>query len=594
MKLSLTRFPKMLMLLITISIATTWASAQVATQSYQGHEAAANEVLIKFQQAPPNDPQAQAEIAADIQQAEVAGDIDVARTVGSAGWMRFHSRSNDVTTLMSIHTGAPGVAYVEPNWILHPATTPNDPDFPYQWGLQNTGQYYCGNNGTPGADIGAVPAWSISPGSRNILVGVVDSGIDYTHPDLTANVWSAPSQFSFLQGTTEYTCPAGTHGFNVISNTCDPMETDTTNGHGTANSGIIGAVGNNDLGVAGVNWATTVVACVAWTSTVQGSTADAINCLQFMEGVKFAFCSNSGSAANIRVLNNSYVTPGFTQAFLNEIDNTYTADMLFAAAAGDYGNDNDTIPVYPASYAAPNVIAVAATDNLDNLASYSDYGAGSVALGAPGSCIYSTSLSHGYRNLTGTSEASPHVAGTAALSLSECAGDTDWLVPNILNNVVKTSALTGKTIKGGRVNAYNSLYAGSNACPGTGAGMVSGYENSRVVYQNGHYVTVYDSGTINLVVNGSTKTVSYGQYSTAYGLAILLSSQVNNDSTYPVRAHRLGSTLFTGFSDLPLAAKTTGPGTCYTLSAYSTWNTTYFPQPSFSINPSGTALVGCK
>jgi subtilisin family serine protease len=293
------------------------------------------------------------------------------------------------------------------------------------------------------------------------------------------------------------------------------------------------------------------------------------------------------------VLNNSYVFSGFSQAFLNEIDNTYTMDMLFAAAAGNYGRSNDTYPVYPASYSAPNVVAVAATDNLNNLASYSDYGAKSVALGAPGSCIYSTGLSHGYANLTGTSQASPHVAGTGALSLSVCAGDTDWLVPNLLNNVNKIASLNGKTVTGGLVSAYDALYAGSNACPGTGGGMVQGAEQSVQVWQNGRLVTIYDTGSISLTVNGVTLSYPYNQYSSAYGLALLLSGEVNADSSYPVRAHVSGSTLLE-FADMTLSAKTTGPATCYTVSTSYTYNTKYFHQPSFQIVPSGTTLVGCE
>jgi subtilisin family serine protease len=217
-----------------------------------------------------------------------------------------------------------------------------------------------------------------------------------------------------------------------------------------------------------------------------------------------------------------------------------------------------------------------------------------VHLGAPGVYEYTTQSGSFYDAFNGTSAAAPHVTGTGALSLSACAGDTDWLVPNALNNVVKTSALTGTTITGGRVNAYNSLHAASQACPGTGAGMVVGSEQSTVVFQGGKYVTVYDSGSINLVVNGSTITVDYGEYNTALNLATLLREQINNTSTYPVRAHQTSSTLFPGYSNVTLTAKTTGPGTCYTLSAYSTWNTTYFRQASFDINPSGTALVGCK
>jgi hypothetical protein len=176
MKLNTIVFPRIFAFVIMMSTITTLGSGQTAIQSYQGHDAAANEVLIKFQEAAANDAQGQARTAADIQQARVTADIDVARTVGSAGWMRFHSASNDVTTLMSMLTGASSVRYVEPNWVYHVTTTPNDPLFPYEWGLQNTGQVIWGVAGKPGADIGAVPAWNISTGSQAILVGVGRNG----------------------------------------------------------------------------------------------------------------------------------------------------------------------------------------------------------------------------------------------------------------------------------------------------------------------------------------------------------------------------------------------------------------------------------
>jgi subtilisin family serine protease len=490
MKLNSAVFARVFTFLIMISIITTLGSAQTANQSYQGHDAAANEVLIKFQQPAADDAQGQAKVAADIQQAQVTADVDVVRTVGSAGWMLFHSASNDVTTLMSMLTGAASVANVEPNWAHHVTVVPNDPFFSDQWGLQNTGQVIWGVAGTPGADIRAVPAWNLSTGSPTILVGVVDTGIQYTHPDLAANVWSAPSQFSFLQGSTQYTCPAGTHGWNTFTGACDPMDDNQTyGGHGTQVSGIIGAAGNNNMGVAGVNWTTTIITAKACDSGGNCYVCNEIDALQFMEGVKAFFDGRSGPA-NIRVLNNSYGGPGgFSQAFLDEIYNANTADMLFVASAGNNGSNNDTTPFYPASYSSSNVVAVAAFDNRDYLASgalnppdpfSSNYGPNSVHLGGPGVYEYTTHLGGDYDAFNGTSAAAPHVAGTAALSLSVCKGDTQWLVPNILNNVVKTSSLTGKTITGGRVNAYNSVYAASQACPGTGDGLVQGNEQSKM------------------------------------------------------------------------------------------------------------------
>jgi hypothetical protein len=289
---------------------------------------------------------------------------------------------------------------------------------------------------------------------------------------------------------------------------------------------------------------------------------------------------------------------GFSQALLDEIDNTYTADMLFVASAGNNGSNNDTTPFYRASYSAPNAVAVAAFDNRDYLASgalnppdpfSSNYGPNSVHLGAPGVYEYTTQLGSFYVYFSGTSAAAPFVAGTGALSLSVCAGDTDWLVPNILNDVVKTSALTGKTITGGRANAYNSLYAGPNACPGTGYGSISGTEKSICRSQNpggGCALYLYDGGTVSIIVNGVTKTVDYGEGSTSDSLASDLYNAINGDGTYPARAHVSGS-------KVSLCAKRTGADTCYSVSGSSTTLLpNYFHTPSFRITVSG--LSGCR
>ena len=391
------RFLRAASFLIVAAALALPAAAQVAVQAYNGHDAVAQEVLIKFRHAPQADLQAQADIAASITQAQATADVDAAQSVGSAGWLLWHSRSNDVSTLMGLLTNAPDIVRVEPNWIAHVTTAPNDPDFPKEWGLQNTGQtlpYTIPNDtacdiqraGTPGADISAVQAWNTSPGSTAIVVGVVDTGIDYAHPDLTANVWSAPAQFSFYQGTTLYTCAAGTHGRNTFTNTCDPSD---DYGHGTHVSGTIGAATNNGVGVAGVNWATKIIAAKMCDANGYCYISNAINAIQFLEGTK-AWFGGKGGAADIRVLNNSWGGSGFSQALLDEINNTSTADMMFVAAAGNNGSNNDTNPFYPAGYSAPNVVSVAATDNRDSLVWFSNYGSSTVQLGAPGDCVYST------------------------------------------------------------------------------------------------------------------------------------------------------------------------------------------------------------
>src|SRR5205807_177978 len=269
---------------------------------------------------------------------------------------------------------------------------------------QNTGQVIQGVAGTPGADISAVRAWDISVGSRSKVVAVIDTGIDYTHTDLSANVWSAPTAFSVTIGGVRYNCAASTHGFNAITNTCDPKD---DNQHGTHVSGTIGAVGNNSMGVTGVNWVASILGAKFLDSSGFGMTSNAINAIEFTVQAKIAL----GSGANVRVLSNSWGGGAFSQALLDEINRANGYDMLFVAAAGNNSANNDSTPFYPANYSAPNVISVAATDNTDALASFSDYGLTTVHLGAPGVNVFSTFPNNSYAYDSGTSMATPHVSG---------------------------------------------------------------------------------------------------------------------------------------------------------------------------------------
>jgi subtilisin family serine protease len=450
------------------------------TEVFQGREVAAREVLVKFRGA----------TSATIFQAGQQEDVDLIHEVGRAGALRLRSRSKDVATLVKNLSARPDVEFAEPNFIVHTTATPTDPSFGQLWGLQNTGQSIQGVIGTPGADIRAVPAWDITIGSTSNVVAVVDTGIDYTHPDLAANVWSAPHDFTVTIGGQTILCLAGTHGFNALTNTCDPKD---DNNHGTHTSGTIGAVGNNlvgVVGVVGVNWTASIMGVKFLNSGGNGSTAGAINAIEFAIQAKAIF----GSFANVRVLSNSWGGGGFSQALLDQINKANTNNMLFVAAAGNAGSNNDATPFYPANYAAPNVVAVAATDNRDARASFSNYGATTVDLGAPGVNVLSTVIGSSYSYFSGTSMATPHVSGAAALVLSQCALTTAALRDAILSNVDPIPSMAGITVTGGRLNVNKAL--GVCAAP-VGDFTVSAAPPSQTVTAGGSTTYTVTIGAVN-------------------------------------------------------------------------------------------------
>ena len=338
----------------------------------------------------------------------------------------------------------PDVEYAEPNYTLRAMATPNEPSFNLLWGLNNTGQTL----GTPGADIRALSAWDFSTGSDTLVVMVIDSGVDYTHPDLAANMWVNTGE---IPGNGIDDDGNGyiddVRGIDVVNADSDPMD---DYGHGTHVAGTIGAIGNNALGVVGVNWNVKILPCKILDATGNGTTADAVACLEYARALKL-------KGVNIVATNNSYggLAP-FSQTMRDAID--AQRDILFVAAAGNFGIDNDLSDFFPANFNAPNVISVAATDPSDLLPTFSDFGRRTVHIGAPGVNIWSTLNFNSYTSANGTSMAAPHVAGLAAL-LKAQDPTRDW---RAIKNLLLTGgdarpALAGKTISGGRLNAFNAM-----------------------------------------------------------------------------------------------------------------------------------------
>jgi subtilisin family serine protease len=325
----------------------------------------------------------------------------------------------------------------------------NDEFFFRQWGLFNHGQ----DGGKLGADISAMRAWAITKGSDQVVVAVLDSGVDYTHPDLANNMWRRPEIIKAFQDDdlTDEGPIDDLHGFNVAEGTGDPMD---DNGHGTHCAGIIGAEGGNEMGIAGVNWTVRIMALKFMDAEGAGTTSDAIEAINYVINRKRA-------GVNVRIISASWGSTTKSRALEDVIRKAGDEGILLVAAAGNDSSDNDRRPHYPASYNLNNVISVAAVNRFDELASFSNYGATSVHVAAPGEAIMSTWLNHDFQEKKGTSMATPFVAGVAALVLATNANiSIDDLRARLLQSVDAIPALKGKVSTGGRINAAKAVGAG--------------------------------------------------------------------------------------------------------------------------------------
>jgi subtilisin family serine protease len=415
---------------------------RVRSAWFDGRRVVDGEVLVRFRATSG---------AIERQRAEFQTDVDEVEAVGRRGTRRMRSRRLTTSDMLETLRANPDVEFAEPNYLLNIASVPNEAWFPSLWGLFNNGQPINGVSGVAGADIDVVEAWNVTTGSRAIVVGVVDTGIDYNHPDLAANIWSAPREFQVTIGGVVITCGAGTHGFNAITNTCNPFDDQS---HGTHVAGTIGANGNNGVGIAGVNWTASMMGLKFLGASGSGSTANAIKAIEFAIQAKAVL----GADADVRILSNSWGGGGYSQSLRNEIDAAHASDILFVAAAGNNAGNNDAVPHYPSSYPTANMISVAATTNRDQRATFSNWGAASVHIGAPGQAILSTVPNNGYAYFNGTSMATPHVAGAAALVLAACPPmPTATLKAAILDSADPVAAMAGLTTTGGRLNVNSAV-----------------------------------------------------------------------------------------------------------------------------------------
>jgi subtilisin family serine protease len=351
----------------------------------------------------------------------------------------------DITRAVEALSRNPNIEYAEPNYIVEaadfPAAPPNDPYRGELWGLQNAGQ----TRGTVGADIRALAAWGKQLGSASVVVAVIDTGIDYTHPELAANIWLNPNEQLDGIDTDGNGYIDDVMGWDFVNKDNDPWD---DHGHGTHVAGTIGAVGNNGVGVIGVSPNVTLMPLKFLGAGGAGTTDNAVSAVLYAASFKDA----NGNPI-VRISNNSWGGGGRSKALENAIKN---CGALFCAAAGNSGSSSVH---FPAGYKLPNIVSVAATDHNDVLAGFSNFGSW-VHLAAPGVNVFSTLPGESYRFASGTSMATPHATGALALLRAEFpAWDNASLKNHLLATVDAKSSLSGKVTSGGRLNAAKALGA---------------------------------------------------------------------------------------------------------------------------------------
>lgn len=410
--------------------------------------------------------------------------------------------TSDLKTAIDSYEAMAGVKAVYPNYIYtidqlpESVNLPDDPFLPQLWGLDSP---------VEGFDINAPEAWSITTGDEEVVIAVIDSGIDYSHPDLVDNLWVNPLEIpgnGLDDDSNGYIDDI--YGIDSHNGDSDPFD---DNSHGTHVAGTIAAQGNNGAGVTGVAWNAKIVSCKFLGASGSGSTAGAIECLDYILGLKHR-------GENIVATNNSWGGSFFDQTLFDAIERHSNEDLLFVAAAGNSARDNDTTESYPTNYELPNIISVAAMNVLGDRAWFSNYGITTVDLFAPGESIYSTYPGDRYEYLDGTSMAAPHVTGALALLASQ--GQTGQLAKAVLlATTAEHSALEGLTANGilnlwgengsGALNCENFIKIGRQIPASNDININVG---STQVIAFTHVNCAIPNGSLDISVAGTTYTLA--------------------------------------------------------------------------------------
>jgi subtilisin family serine protease len=394
-----------------------------------------NEVIVKFKDSKVN--------SMALEQ-EVAGlKLQKKENVGKKGAQLFRlPNGKSVEQAVEQLKKSPDVLYAEPNYKLT-ASDVNDPYFDYLWGLENTGQSISGSYGTPGIDINVKSAWDITKGSTDVVIAVIDSGIDTSHPDLKYRIFKNKNEIpnnGIDDDNNGYIDDV--YGWDFYNNDNTVYDSPSVDEHGTHVAGTIAGHSNNDIGVAGVAPFVKILP-IKFLGADGGTVSDAVKAIEYADSM------------GAKISNNSWGGGNYSYAIYEAIRNS---DSLFVAAAGNDGYNNDYYPTYPASFDLDNILSVAAIDNKGQLAYFSNYGITSVDVAAPGVNILSTLPDNNYGFYNGTSMAAPHVTGIAALVHTE---NRDYSVSElksaILGNTKELDSVKNYVATGGMVDAGMAL-----------------------------------------------------------------------------------------------------------------------------------------